>query len=114
MNKANLARDKIPEIGWGNILTQKELITGKITPISETLNTRRAKLLGHLPRAPEDDLMQQITFDRQNLIFEHKHRRVGHPRGHWTEHAMAETFMEHYGSVFNKSDELHIAPIAQE
>ena len=113
MRKANLVRNKTPEIEWGNILIQRELLTKKIKPISETLKERRAKLLGHLLRAPEDDLMKKITFDSQNFIYAHTHRRVGHPRGHWPEHAMAETLWEKYQTEFDKNDDLHLAHIVQ-
>ena len=53
-------------------------------PISEKIQLRQAKLLGHILRASNDDPMRQITFKPSTGDWNHPNKkRVGRPRANW-------------------------------
>ena len=54
--RAKLARAGIPEIEWGDTIINKEIQNGKLRRISDILQDRRLKLLGHILRTDNDPM----------------------------------------------------------
>ena len=73
----------------------------KIRPLTEVLEQRRLKLLGHVLRRDRQHPMHQAAFKTQSAIpRETEQRRVGRPRQFWT-----TTNMEKAWNVIKVNDE---------
>ena len=60
-------------------------------PLSDVLQEKRGKVLGHINRRPRDHPQHQATFATRNLLPQQvEHRRVGRPRAAWTYETMKE------------------------
>ena len=66
----------------------------KIRPITELIDKRKIKLLGHIIRADRNDPLQEITFsDPINLTpLIPAYKRVGKPRIKWVDHVMGKAW----------------------
>ena len=58
--------------------------TKKVKPFSQELDGRRARLAGHILRAPNSDLLRQVSCQPDSAEpINIGRRRVGHPRQQW-------------------------------
>ena len=77
----------------------------KIKPLTEVLDDRRLKLLGHVLRREREHPLHQAAFKMQSALpRETKQRRVGRPRKFWTTSNMDkawEIIAVHDGAVPN-------------
>ena len=65
------------------------------------LRAQRLKLLGHLLRAPSDDLMKSVSFDPSMKFREIADKyRVGHPRDQWMARVSEDAFQLMYPALF--------------
>jgi hypothetical protein len=65
----------------------------KIKPLTETLEKRKIKLLGHILRREREHPQHQITFSNNNALpRETRSRRVGKPRKFWTRENMRKAW----------------------
>lgn len=109
MARANLARDSIPEIEWGDMLINREIKIGRISKISDTLKDRRLKLLGHVMPTDQDDPMRTITFNENQELLRLNRRRRGKPRHHCTHQVFQEAMETHYQMDYNPANDMQIA-----
>ena len=86
----------------------------RIKLISEVLRDKKIKLLGHVIRSDEDDSLFQATFTTEGKYNVYEHRRVGRPRGHWAEEAMAYTLDQLEGVTFKRENDSHITYLFSE
>ena len=62
-----------------------------IRPLSDVLQEKRRKVLGHIIRRRRDHPQHQATFATRNLLPQQvEHRRVGRPRAVWTYETMKD------------------------
>ena len=62
-----------------------------ITPLRETYQTRKLRLLEQIISLPDKDPVKNITMDPKTLKpIDHGARRVGRPKSNWTENAMVD------------------------
>ncbi len=56
-----------------------------LVPISDYIEQRAIKLLGHITRREDNDPLRKVTYHQQSVNPKvHHKKRVGHPRTHWT------------------------------
>lgn len=73
---------------------------GYIRPLSEVLQEKRKKLLGHIIRRPRDHPQHQTTFATRTLIPRTtERRRVGRPRAAWTYETMKDSWKTRNGDI---------------
>ena len=71
-----------------------------IRPLSEVLQEKRRKVLGHIIRRPRDHPQHQATFPTRNLLPQQvEHRRVGRPRAAWTYETMKDCWCRKFHNV---------------
>ena len=76
-----------------------------IRPLSQVLQEKRIKLLGHIVRRPREHPQHQITFYTRSLIPRTvDKRRVGRPRLSWTHETMKVAWNLSQGYPFNVQD----------
>ena len=77
----------------------------KVKLISQMLDDRTIRLLGHIFRSDERDPLIAVTLDTnyKRLMFDK--RRVGRPRNHWTEITMSNAYRKMYNSTFDVHDD---------
>ena len=85
---------------------------GKNTLVSDSLRKQRVKLLGHVRRCEADGPLAQVTFQNDGQINTYDKRdgkrRVGRPRGQWTEETMVDAWeaVEGYPQDVTECDEI--------
>ena len=79
----------------------------KIRLVSEMLDERKRRLLGHILRTESSDPMHEITFDEHSRRLQFEKKRVGRPRNHWTEVTMRNTFEKLHDFEYDPLDENH-------
>ena len=109
LRRANLARDSIPEIEWGDMIINHEIKNGRIRKVSDILKDRRLKLLGHVMRAAPSDPMHMVTFNENQELNRLNKRRRGKLRHHWTHQALQEAMEAHYNMDYDPTNDLQIA-----
>ena len=65
---------------------------GKLKIASKTIADRAITLLGHVIRAPAEDLMHKVAIDANFARVERSKRRVGRPRFYWLQLTMDRAF----------------------
>ena len=71
-----------------------------IRPLSEVLQEKRKKLLGHIIRRSRDHPQHQVTFATRTLIPRTtEKRRVGRPRAAWTYETMKDSWKSRNGAI---------------
>ena len=58
-------------------------------------------------RCDPEDPLYQVTFDEEKELRQFQDKRVGRPRGHWTETTMTEMMETHYDSEFDRDNKDH-------
>ena len=84
--RANIAlnRGRDLNITWEEIIAAGEFAEVKtVTKLSDYVMRQQGKLLGHLIRAPRDDLMRQPSLGENLVQNEQLYRRSGRPRPKW-------------------------------
>ena len=77
-----------------------------IRPLSQVLQEKRIKLLGHIVRRPREHPQHQMTFYTRSLIPRTvDKRRVGRPRLSWTHETMKVAWNTSQGYPFNVQDQ---------
>jgi len=108
IEKANViaeTRENITE-GWEQIIRNKGEKDRKIKLISEIMEERKTKLLGHIMRRDEKDPLKQVCFDDEGYQHIYETRRVGRPRIHWVRETMKNTFSKLYNDeIYIEDDE---------
>ena len=66
----------------------------KIRPVSELIQERQVRLLGHLLREGEGSVMRRVAIDEDFLKHVPDKRRVGGPRQHWVDKTMERAYEE--------------------
>ena len=97
---------------WKNFMFPKK--ERRIQLISEVLKFKKIKLLGHVIRSEEEDPLFQATFTTEGKYNVYEHRRVGRPRGHWAEEAMAYTLDHLEGVIFERENDSHVTYLFSE
>ena len=89
---------KANDIVRANYLAGRGPEPNVIRPLSEVLQDKRMRLLGHVLRRPRDHPMHQTTFATASALPINIHkRRVGRPRTNWTRNTLSnayETFLK--------------------
>ena len=76
-----------------NIRTGKHKKYTTIKTVTDIINDKKAKLLGHIIRADNEDPMRQVTFVRDSININYTNkRRVGRPRGKWVESTLKQAW----------------------
>ena len=103
--------DDITKDCENNIRPNNEIGESKIRMVSEILRDKRQKLLMHIMRSNEEDPLYQVTFDNrgnsETYFKQFEKKRVGRPRGHWTETTMGEMMKDYYETEFERENENH-------
>jgi len=74
--------------------------------ISDILEERKTKLLGHIMRREESDPLKQVCFDEKGFQHIYEKRRIGRPRLHWVRETMKNTFSKLYNDeIYLEDDE---------
>ena len=104
--KANecISKSKLSIHDFRDIIISKDLQQAHIKPISEILALRRSKLLGHIIRRDNDDLLKQVTIRDMEAVRK-PYRRVGRPRLHWMDLTLQETYYRITRQSFDKNNE---------
>ena len=67
----------------------------------------------HIMRSNEEDPLHQVTFDnkgiKENYVKQYEKKKVGRPRGHWTDTAMSEKRDEFHETEFDRDNESHFS-----
>ena len=69
--------EKVHDLDWQQFLTCRDVRNSKIKLISEMLEDRKIKLLGHIMRGSTEDPLYKMTFDNDGNRRAHatKHKR---------------------------------------
>ena len=71
-----------------------------IRPLSDVLQEKRRKVLGHIIRRPRDHPQHQATFATRNLLPQQvEQRRVGRPRAAWTYETMKDCWRRKFHNI---------------
>ena len=108
IGKANVVADTKENItdNWQQILRNKGDKEKKIKLISEVIEERQTKLLGHAMRREDDDPLKQVCFDEEGHQHIYEKRRIGRPRIHWVRETMKRTFNKLFtGEQYIEDDE---------
>ena len=75
------------------------------------MRDKRQRFLMHIMRSDEEDPLYQVTFDskgnHESYFKQYDKKRVGRPRGHWTETTMGEMMEDYYETNFERDNENH-------
>ena len=106
LNRANWMLNGQPDCfeNWVNFIVPKHKNEKQIKLISEVIENKKIKLLGHIIRSDEKDPLYQTTFTTSGEFQAYKKQRVGRPRGWWAEEAMGLTLERLEGQSFDKTD----------
>ena len=80
--------------GWNNFIRPSNERHSHIRLVSEIIKDKKIKLLEHIMRCDERDPLFQCTFTNVGTYNVYGRRRVGRPRGHWTETPVSEALDE--------------------
>ena len=91
--KANMALNKIEgEFEWIQFIMANHGKVKTIRPISELIQERQVRLLGHLIREDDGSIMQMVTLNSEFGKWEPITRRRGKPRQHWLDFTMKRAY----------------------
>ena len=79
----------------------------KIKLVSEILEDKKIKLLGHVMRCESNHPLYQVTFTEEGGFNVYMKKRVGRPRGHWAEDVMNKAMLQCTGYKFDREDDDH-------
>ena len=105
--KANMTVERAEHIDWQQFIVCRDIKDMKVKLISQMLEDRKVRLLGHILRCDERDPLIAVTLDSdyKRLMFDK--RRVGRPRNHWTEMTMNSAYQKVYDCTFEVNDDTH-------
>ena len=72
--------------------THRKQGSNEYRPPSEQIQKQRMKLLAHIIRSPQNDIMRQPTLEYSNRPVLAQVRREGRPRHRWANEAMKEAY----------------------
>ena len=108
IGKANVVADTKENItsNWQQILQNRNNKERQIKLVSEVIEDRQTKLLGHILRSNDGDPMKQVCFNNEGYQHLYEKRRVGRPRVNWVRQTMKRTFNKMYeDEVYMEDDE---------
>ena len=109
LNKANwiLSGAKDETKNWTNFKIPRDGDVRKIKLVSELIEKKQIKQLGHILRADHDDPLYQATFKDEGSFNVYAKNRVGRPRGHWAEDTMNKAMQQLANGEFDREDPIH-------
>ena len=85
----------------------------KIIRVTELIERRQIKLLGHILRLPLESPERMVTVNSNGFPVKDMKRRVGQPRKHWTMETMKNAFYRIYNEPFEIDKEEHRIALLQ-
>ena len=94
-------------LNWQNFKIPHNEKTRHIRLVSEVIQSKKIKLLGHIMRCDHEDPLYQSTFKDEGTFNIYEKQRVGRPRGHWAEDTMNKAQQMLAGTNFDRDDPDH-------
>ena len=79
---------------WKEFIIPRNENVKRIKLVSEILEDKKIKLLGHVMRCEKTDPLYQVTLTDQGGFNVYMKQRVGRPRGHWAEDVMNKAMLQ--------------------